>query len=84
MSKRLQVLMSDSEYDRLRTAAERERVSVGEWVRRVVRRSAEETDVRPTDAKLAAIRRALDGEFPIADIDQMNREIMEGRTAGLP
>ena len=84
MSKRLQVLVSDSEFELLRARADSDRVSVGEWVRRSIRRSCQEADVRPAEVKLAAIRKALEYSFPTGDIDQLNKEIEEGRSAGLP
>lgn len=37
MSKRLQVVLDEAEYADIRAAAERERLTVSEWVRRVLR-----------------------------------------------
>jgi hypothetical protein len=65
MSKRLQVLLRDSEMADIRRLARCEQMTVGEWVRRALR----------TQFKLRAIREAAEYSFPTADIDQMLREI---------
>jgi hypothetical protein len=84
MSKRLQVLMSESEYEQIRRAAAGQGSTVGEYVRRELKRSAEASDVRPADVKLRAIRKGLSYGFPTADIEQMNEEIEQGYGNGLP
>jgi hypothetical protein len=77
-------MVTDSEYEELKARADSDKVSIGEWVRRAIRRSSLESSVGRTDQKLAAIRRALDYQFPTGDIDTINRDIEEGRSAGLP
>ncbi len=74
MSKRLQVLIPDGLEARVRKAAQRTRVSKGEWVRRAIERAL--ADRAPADplARLAA----LGG--PTGDIDQMLAEIEAGRS----
>jgi hypothetical protein len=75
MSKRLQVLLKDSEYSDVRRAARARNISVAEWVRQALRlacHSGRSNDVRK---KLEAIRAAAQFEFPTADIDQMLSEI---------
>ena len=55
--------------------ARRERLAVGEWVRRALR---EKWDTRPAadpEAKLQAVRRAARYSFPTADVVQMLKEI---------
>jgi hypothetical protein len=74
MSNRLQVLVPEGLDARLRKAAQRNAVSVGEWVRRAIERSLAD-DRLPTDpvATLANLG------APTADIDQMLAEIEAGR-----
>ena len=84
MSKRLQVLMPETEMLRLKKVASRQDLSVGEWVRRVLKRAADELEVKPAETKMAAVRRAMQYNFPAPDIEQMNREIEEGYLSGLP
>ncbi|HET7321395.1 MAG TPA: CopG family transcriptional regulator [Longimicrobiaceae bacterium] len=74
MSYRLQVLLPDDLAARIRTAAERSRVSGGEWVRRAVLRALAEE--RAASDPLAALS-ALDA--PTADLEQMLAEIEAGR-----
>ena len=63
---RLQVLVTDALAARLRQAAERQRVSQGEWVRRALERAL---------AELASL------DAPTADLEQMLEEIEAGRGA---
>ncbi len=63
--------------DRVQKAAQRGRVSKGEWVRRALERSLAEESA--TSDPLAALA-ALSG--PTADLDRMLREIESGRYAG--
>lgn len=74
MSYRLQVLIPSSLATRLRKAAERKRISRGEWVRRAIERalSDERAAADPVEA-LSAL------EAPTADIEQMLTEIETGR-----
>lgn len=83
MSKRLQVLLSEEDFAELKEVAKRSRLSVGEWVRRVLRRAAREEAAAPAERKLEAIAKGLGYAFPTADIAQMNREIEEGYGSGL-
>jgi len=80
MSKRLQVLLADDEMADIQLLAQREHVTVGEWVRRTLREARKQQSVRDPAAKLAAIRRAAEYSpgVPEVDIDQMLREIEQG------
>jgi hypothetical protein len=78
MSKRLQVLLADDEMSDIQLLAQRERLTVGEWVRRTLREARTHQSVRDPVAKLKAVRRAVEYSFPTADIDQMLREIEQG------
>jgi hypothetical protein len=78
MSKRLQVLLADQDMADIQVLARREHLTVGEWVRRMLREARTRQSVGDPAAKLKAIRRAAEYSFPTADIDQMLREIEQG------
>ena len=78
MSKRLQVLLPDQEMTEIQRLARREKLTVGEWVRRALRDAREQKPSKDPDTKLKAIRRGVALSFPTADIEQMNREIERG------
>lgn len=84
MTVRLQVLLPESELERLRVTARVNNVSVGEWVRRAIRRSFEETQPRSAEAKITAVREAMRLNAPTGDIDTINREIEQGYPIDLP
>ncbi len=74
MSNRLQVLVPPSLDRRLRKAAERARVSKGEFVRRAIERALADPHAPPDPvARLAGL------SAPTGDIDQMLAEIEAGR-----
>ena len=74
MSNRLQVLVPQELDMRIRKAAERTRISKGEWVRRALERALEEqTPVADAVAKLQSL------EGPTGDIGQILEEIESGR-----
>jgi hypothetical protein len=78
MSKRLQVLLDETELAEIRKAARRHQMTTAEWVRqalRAARRAEPRVDARK---KLAVVRAAVRHEFPTADIDQMLSEIERG------
>ena len=78
MSKRLQVLLPETEMDELRKLARRERVTVGEWVRRALREARSSRPVLDPQSKLKSVRKAAEYSFPTADMDQMLAEIERG------
>jgi hypothetical protein len=78
MSKRLQVLLPDQEMAEIRKLARRERLTVGEWVRRALREARQQKPAHDAHVKLNAIRRAAGFSFPTADIDRMLAEIERG------
>jgi hypothetical protein len=78
MSKRLQVLLPDREMSDIQRLARRERLTVGEWVRRTLREAREQKPVNDAEAKLKAIRRGAGYSFPTGDIEQMLGEIERG------
>jgi hypothetical protein len=78
MSKRLQVLLPDPEMSDIRRLAKRERLTVGEWVRRALRDARALRPATDPETKLKAVRRAAQYSFPTADIDRMLSEIERG------
>ena len=81
MSKRLQVLLPDQEMVEIQRFARREKFTVGEWVRRVLREARQLKPSSDPEAKLNALRRSVEFSFPTADIEPMNREIERGYQA---
>ncbi len=74
MSTRLQILVPEGLDAQIRKAAQRERLSKGEWVRRAIRRSLELRGQPPDPlARLESLG------APTADIEQMLAEIEAGR-----
>ncbi len=76
MSNRLQILVSEKLDSRLRKAADREQVSMGEWVRRAIEERLDQRAAALPDDPLAALRGLC---APTADIDDMLAEIERGR-----
>jgi hypothetical protein len=78
MSKRLQVLLPDQEMAAIQRLARQENLTVGEWVRRVLREAREQKPSSDREAKLKAVRRGSEFSFPTADMEQMLSEIEQG------
>ena len=78
MSKRLQVLLPDQEMAEIQRIAKRERLTVGEWVRRSLREARASRPAHDPEAKLKSLRRAVRHAFPTANVDQMLHEIERG------
>lgn len=82
MSKRLQVLLKDPEYREIQRAARSRHMSVAEWVRQALDSARREEPVGSMGKKLEAIRRAVQYEFPVGDIEDMLDEIEAGYGTG--
>lgn len=78
MSKRLQVLLEQTEFDEVRAAAKKRGVPVSEWVREALRSSRLREPEGSVDSKVRAVRAAARHEFPTADIDAMLAQIEHG------
>jgi hypothetical protein len=78
MTKRLQVLLDESEWRDLQRAARAEKTTVAEWVRRALRHARRGSSSKDVDRKRAAIQTAARHAFPAPDIDRMNEEIARG------
>ena len=78
MSKRLQVLLPDQEMSDIQRLAKRERLTVGEWVRRVLTEARASRPVIESEVKLKSVRHAVKYSFPTGDVEQMLSEIEQG------
>ena len=78
MSKRLQVVLSDAEFEELQRIARSEGATLSDWVRRALRAARRTGPERDVDVKLAALRAATQHNFPTGDIDDILEEIERG------
>lgn len=78
MSKRLQVLLDETEFELIRETAQRHGMTVSAWVRQTLREALREEPMRDVTRKLDTVRLAARHEFPTADIEQMLAEIERG------
>ena len=78
MSKRMQVLIDETEYRLIRRIARRRGMTLAEWVRQVLRAACREEPLGDPDKKLAVVREAASHGYPTADIGQMLEEIASG------
>jgi predicted transcriptional regulator len=74
MSHRLQILLPEGLDARLRKAAQRTRMSQGEWVRKAIEQALASSHPEPDP-----LERLSSLGAPTADIDQMLAEIEAGR-----
>jgi len=83
MSKRLQVVVGDVDFERYRSQAQAQGVNISEWVRQALRVAERERSSGDVEAKLAAIRKAVSHETGgrEVDIDTMLAETEAGRLA---
>ena len=78
MSKRLQVVLDEAEFQAVAEVARREGLTVSEWVRHALR-LARRTHPEPDSArKLAAVRAAAHHAFPSADVEELLSHIEQG------
>ncbi len=78
MSKRLQVLLDETELCEIQRIARARRMTVAEWVRQALRSARHDEPTGGVDKKLASVRAALRHSFPSGDIGQMLAEIERG------
>ena len=82
MSKRLQVVLADGEYEEIRRVAQRAGMTVSEWVRQVLRTARREIPGGDSERKVETVRAASEHAFPTADMDRMLAEIESGYLGG--
>jgi hypothetical protein len=78
MSKRLQVLLDESELRKIRQLAKRKGMTVAQWVRQTLRSARTQEPLDNSSKKLKAVRDAVKHHFPSADIQDMLAEIEQG------
>lgn len=71
-------MIPDEEMSDIQRLARRERLTVGEWVRRALREARRDKPANDPETKLKAVRLGAEYSFPSADIDQMLSEIERG------
>lgn len=84
MSKRLQVLLDEAEWDLLHETASRHGMSVSAWVRRTLDEARRQEPGGDLARKVAAVRAAARNQFPTSDVDQMLAEIERGYQPSRP
>jgi len=82
MSKRLQVLLEESELKEIRKVAREKRMTVAEWVRQALRTARRQAPASDAGRKLGVVRAAAHHAFPSADIETMLAEISRGYGPG--
>jgi len=78
MSKRLQVLLDESELRKIRQIAKRKGMTVAEWVRQTLRSARSQEPANTSARKLKVLDTALKHHFPSGDIETILAEIEQG------
>jgi hypothetical protein len=78
MSKRLQVLLEEEEYEEIREHVRERRMTMAEWVRQALRAAFRQASGGDPRRKLLIVREACRHRFPAPDIDRMLSEIERG------
>jgi hypothetical protein len=78
VSKRLQVLLDEQELAELQEIARRRHMTLSEWVRQTLGEARLREPRRDAASKGRALRRAMQHDFPTADIDEMLAQIESG------
>jgi hypothetical protein len=78
MSKRLQVLLGESELRKIRQIARRKGMTVAEWVRQALRSARSQEPANTSARKLKALDTALKHHFPSGKIENILDEIEQG------
>jgi 2-methylcitrate dehydratase PrpD len=78
MGQSVQVRLEDSEIEEIREIARRMHMTVDEWIQRALLEARRSQPNHSVDAKLRAVRSAVEYEFPTGDIGQILGEIEQG------
>lgn len=84
MSKRLQVILDDEEWEEIREVARDQRLSVSEWVRQTLREARRRLPEGERGRKLDALRAATRHSFPTASVERMLADIESGYLGARP
>ncbi len=82
MSKRLQVLLPDSDYKIVHKISRLLNKSVAEWVRETLKAAMTKDGPQNPEVRIARILRYSKHASPIGDIEKVLAEIERGRSAG--
>ena len=82
MAKRLQVILQDPEYRKIRRVARSRHMSIAEWVRQALELASRREPLGSAGKKLEIIQRAAQHDYPVGDIDGMLAEIEAGYGTG--
>jgi len=77
VSKRLQIVIAESEYEDIARCAQDAHLTLSEWVRSVLRKAKSEVSPRNPELKLLAIKSAMEYSFPIENIEELNSQITQ-------
>jgi len=78
MTRRLQVLLDETELQEMQRAARAQRMTVAAWVRQALRAARLAPPLGDPQRKLAGVHAAVRHEFTTADIDEMLADIDKG------
>ena len=78
MIEKLNVELTEEEFDSVRIVAQKQGMTVEEWIREAVVKACGHAVADGISRKLAAIRSAYYFQFPTSDMDQMLGEIGRG------
>jgi len=78
MSKRLQILIPDSEFREIQRVAPEKRLTVAAWVRQVLQHARRQEPHGDVDKKIEAVRTAFRHAFPTGDLSEMLADIERG------
>jgi hypothetical protein len=78
VTKRLQVLLEESELREIRRIARAHRMTVAEWVRQALRVACRREPLGDAPKKLAVVRAGARHSFPTGEIGQVLAEIERG------
>jgi hypothetical protein len=83
MTKRLQVLLEDAEYEALQAAAAARGVSVAAWVRRALVAARRRESSGDVDRKLDAIRTAVRHTGPTGQVERLGADLERAYLGGV-
>ncbi len=81
MTKRLQVLLEDSELSEIQALARQRRQTTAAWVRDALRAARTASEYPTVESKLRAIREAAAFAYPTGDVEQLLTETEVGYAA---
>lgn len=79
MSKRLQILLPEKEFNELRKVCKKHAVTVAEWVRASIRTSLESSRPIPVEQRIETLLKFAENRGPTGEIDEILSAIEKGR-----